>query len=97
MNNEYKRIWKQSALSTYKQKAYIKWPTASTFGVLHDLALAENTLSADHVCLSVRMIQLKNRSTDVNEIWYGRCATGDYPKVVLLSFLQSGNTNMANE
>jgi hypothetical protein len=35
------------------------------------------------VCLSVRIIQLKNCWTDLDEIWYERCAIGDYPKIVL--------------
>jgi hypothetical protein len=29
---------------------------------------------ADHVCLSVRMVELENRFTDLGEIWYGRYA-----------------------
>jgi hypothetical protein len=37
--------------------------------------------------LSVRMIQLENRWTDLDEIWYGRYATGDYLKIVLLNSL----------
>jgi hypothetical protein len=54
---------------------------------LHD-AHEMNAYRAGHVCLSVRMIQLDNRWTDVDEIWYGRYATGDYPKIVLFNFLQ---------
>jgi hypothetical protein len=38
---------------------------------LHDVH-EMNTSRADHVCLSVRMIQLENRWTDLDEIWYGR-------------------------
>jgi hypothetical protein len=47
------------------------------------------THRVDHVHLSVRMIQLENRWTDLNEIWYGRYATGDYPKMIFFNFLQS--------
>jgi hypothetical protein len=36
-----------------------------------------NAYRAGHVCLSVRMIQQENRWTDLDEIWYGRCAIGD--------------------
>jgi hypothetical protein len=35
------------------------------------------------------MIQLENRWTDLDEIWYGLCAIGDFPKIVLLNYLQS--------
>jgi hypothetical protein len=35
------------------------------------------------------MIQLQNRRTDFDEIWYGRHAIDDYPKIVLSNFLQS--------
>jgi hypothetical protein len=41
------------------------------------------------VCPSVHVIQLENRWMDVNEIWYGCYATGDYPQIVLYNFLQS--------
>jgi hypothetical protein len=34
---------------------------------------------------------------DVDDIWYGRWAIGDYPKITVLNFLQSGNTNMVDE
>jgi hypothetical protein len=44
---------------------------------------------ASHVCLSVRMIQLENRCTDLDEIWYGHYVTRDYPKIILFNFLQS--------
>jgi hypothetical protein len=48
---------------------------------------------ANHVCLSlrlsVRMIQLENRWTDLDDIWYGSYAIGIYPKIVLFNFLQS--------
>jgi hypothetical protein len=40
------------------------------------------------LCLSVRMIELENHWTDWDEIWYGGCAIGDYPKIVLLNFLK---------
>jgi hypothetical protein len=48
-----------------------------------------NAYRADHVYLSVRAIQLENRLTDLDDIWYGRYATGVYPKIILLNFLQS--------
>jgi hypothetical protein len=35
------------------------------------------------------MIQLENRLTDLDEIWYERYAIGEYPKIVLFNFLQS--------
>jgi hypothetical protein len=37
--------------------------------------------------LSVRMIQLENRWTDLDGIWYGRYAIGIYPKIVIFNFL----------
>jgi hypothetical protein len=37
--------------------------------------------TADQVCLSVRMIQLENRWTDLDEIWYGRYAIGISPEI----------------
>jgi hypothetical protein len=59
---------------------------------LHDVH-EMNAYGAGYVCLfvrpSARMIQLRNRWTDLDEIWYGRHAIGDYPKIVLLNFLQS--------
>jgi hypothetical protein len=55
---------------------------------LHDVH-EMNAHRAGHVCLSVRMIQLENRWTDLDEIWYGYYAIGDYPEIVLLSFLKS--------
>jgi hypothetical protein len=39
------------------------------------------------VRLSVHMTQLENHRMDLNEIWNGRCAIGDYPKIVLFNFL----------
>jgi hypothetical protein len=53
---------------------------------LHDVH-EMNAYRARHVY--VRMIQLKDRWTDLDEIWYGRYAIGDYPKIVLYNFLQS--------
>jgi hypothetical protein len=41
------------------------------------------------LCLSVRMIQLEKRRTDLNEFWYERYAIGCYHKLVLFNFLQS--------
>jgi hypothetical protein len=40
-------------------------------------------------CLSIHMIQLKNCWTDLDRIWYGRCAILVYPKIVIFDFLQS--------
>jgi hypothetical protein len=48
-----------------------------------------NANRADHVCLSVRMIQLDNLWTDLDEIWNGYYAIGIFPKIVLFNFLQS--------
>jgi hypothetical protein len=55
---------------------------------LHDVH-EMNAHKADHFYLSVRIIQLDNRWTDLDEIWYGRFAIRDYPKIVLFNFLQS--------
>jgi hypothetical protein len=41
---------------------------------------------AGPVCLSVRMIKLESRWMDLDEIWYGRYAIGDYPKIILLNW-----------
>jgi hypothetical protein len=57
-------------------------------GSLHDV-YEMNTNRASHVCLSVRMIQLENRWTYLDEIWFGPHVIGDYLKIVLLNFLQS--------
>jgi hypothetical protein len=55
---------------------------------LHD-AHEMNTYKAGHVCLSdhlqVHMIQLENRWTDLDQIWYGRYAVEVYPKIVFFS------------
>jgi hypothetical protein len=51
---------------------------------LHDM----NAYSADYVCLSINMIQLKNCWIDIDEIWYGLYAIGVYPKILLFNFLQ---------
>jgi hypothetical protein len=48
---------------------------------LHDMH-EMNAFWAGQVCLSVHMIQLEHRWTELDEIWYGRYATGDDPKVV---------------
>jgi hypothetical protein len=55
---------------------------------LHDVHKA-NEYRARHVSLSVRMIKLENRWTDLDVIWYGLYATGEYPKILFLNFLQS--------
>jgi hypothetical protein len=54
---------------------------------LHD-AHEMNAQRTDHVCLSVRVIQLEKRWTDLDEIWYGRYAIGAYSKIALFNFLQ---------
>jgi hypothetical protein len=54
---------------------------------LHDLHEVK-AYRAGHVCLFVCMIQLENRWMDLDEIWYGHYAIGDYPKIVLFNFLQ---------
>jgi hypothetical protein len=43
---------------------------------------------------SVRTIQLENHWTELDESWYGRCASGEYPKIVIFNF---GNNKMAEE
>jgi hypothetical protein len=48
-----------------------------------------NAYRVDLVCLSARVIQLDNRWTDLDGIWYGCYAIGVYRKVVVFSFLQS--------
>jgi hypothetical protein len=48
---------------------------------LHDVAVS--------VCPSVRIIELDNRWTDLDEIWYVRYATGFYRKIILLNFVSS--------
>jgi hypothetical protein len=50
---------------------------------LHEI----NAYRVAHVCLSVRMVQLENRWTDLDKIWNGRYAAGEYPKIVLFNFL----------
>jgi hypothetical protein len=45
---------------------------------LHDVRETDE-YSADSVCLSVRMIQVEIPWTDLDEIWYGRYATGGLP------------------
>jgi hypothetical protein len=35
------------------------------------------------------MIQLENRWTDLDEIWYGRYTTEDHPKIASYNLLQS--------
>jgi hypothetical protein len=52
---------------------------------LHDVH-EMNAYRAGHVCLSVRMIQLENHWTDLDEIWYGRYAIGDTLKSYLSIF-----------
>jgi hypothetical protein len=54
-----------------------------------------NTHRAGNVCLSVRMIQLENRWTDLDENWYGRYAIGRYPLTpnFLQSTIQTWRTN----
>jgi hypothetical protein len=53
--------------------------------VVHEM----KAYTADHACLSVRMIQLENRWSGLDEISHGSYAIGVYPKNVLFSFLQS--------
>jgi hypothetical protein len=55
---------------------------------LHDVHETD-AYSADHVCLSVRMIQYENRWPDLDEIWHVRYAISVNPKIVLFNFLQS--------
>jgi hypothetical protein len=55
-----------------------------------------NAYRVGHVCLSIRMIQLENHWMDLDEIWYGRYAIGDYPKLYFTIFYNR-NTNMVDE
>jgi hypothetical protein len=75
----------------------VRNPWSSHFIVLISLFLLlmlcawnEMNCGVAHVCLSDRlsvdMIQVENRRTDLDEIWYWRYAIGDCPKI--LSFLQ---------
>jgi hypothetical protein len=43
---------------------------------LHDVHEMNAYSLVMFVCVSVRMIQLENRWTDLDEIWYGRYAIG---------------------
>lgn len=52
---------------------------------LHEM----NLFSADHVCLSVRVIQFEKRWTDLDDLSYERYAIGNYSKILLFGFLQS--------
>jgi hypothetical protein len=45
---------------------------------LHDVH-EMNAFRTDHVSSFVRMIQVVNRWTDLDEIWYGRYAIGIFP------------------
>lgn len=38
---------------------------------------------AQQVCQSVRMIQLENRCTSLDYVWYGRCASWDDVAIVI--------------
>jgi hypothetical protein len=60
----------------------------SSYGV-HEVNAYRDAHVYLSVCLSVRMIQLENRWTDLDEILYGYYATGFHPKIILLNFLQS--------
>jgi hypothetical protein len=51
---------------------------------LHDV----HEMNAYRVC-HVHVIQLVNRQMDLDEDWYGRYATGDYPEIILFNFLWS--------
>jgi hypothetical protein len=46
-----------------------------------------NAYKADSVYPSVRKIQLENHWRELDEIWYGSCAIGNYTKIILLDFL----------
>jgi hypothetical protein len=58
---------------------------------LHDVR-EMNAYRANHVRLSIHMIQLENRWTDLCEIWYGSYVIGVCHKIVLFNFLQSAIT-----
>jgi hypothetical protein len=58
---------------------------------LHDVE-EMNGCKADHVCLSsclyAFLIQLQNRWTDLDYIWFGGYSTGGYRKIILINFLR---------
>jgi hypothetical protein len=62
---------------------------------LHDVH-EMNTYRAGHVCLSVRMIQLENYWFNLDEIWCGCYATGDY-QYHTFQFPAIGNTIVADK
>jgi hypothetical protein len=43
------------------------------------------------------MVELENRGTDFDNIWYGRHVMGACPKNSTFAFFTLGNTNMADE
>jgi hypothetical protein len=44
------------------------------------------------MCSYVRMTEIENSWTDLDEIWYGHYVIGVYPKIVLFNVLQSAVT-----
>jgi hypothetical protein len=48
------------------------------------------------VCPSVRMIQLENRWTDLDEVWYGLYAIGLYSKMVLAHWIGQDSLGVAD-
>jgi hypothetical protein len=66
--------------------SFVKSALCSYNAFLHEV-YEENALWAGHVCLSirpsVRMIQLENHWTNIDENWYGRCAIEITPKSLL--------------
>jgi hypothetical protein len=58
---------------------------------------AVNLYKADHICLSVRLSQHENRSTDLDEMCCGRHATEICPRNRTFQFPAFGNTVMADE
>jgi hypothetical protein len=78
----------QNPLTTANYHQPTKQPALLIMLFLYD-AHEINAYRAGHACLSVRMVQLENCLTDLDEILYERLAIGIYSKVVLLNFLQS--------
>lgn len=60
---------------------------------------ADNILWASvmSVCMSVRIIKLDSRWTDLDEIWHGLYSIEIYPKNGTFQFPAIGNGNMADE
>jgi hypothetical protein len=82
------RIYESYLLLRCRKKIIVQFSLYYLLCSLHGVH-EMNTYRADHVCLSVRMIQLENCWTDFAEIWCRLYAIGGYHKIFLFNFLQS--------